>query len=40
MRGSPNGSRPMVPGSILMFDEFCNHEEFRVFNDYVGAYTR
>ncbi len=30
----------LAPGSILMFDEFCNHEEFRAFNDYVGAYTR
>ena len=30
----------LTAGSILMFDEFCNHEEFRAFNDYVGAYAR
>src|SRR5262249_32741078 len=30
----------LVPGSVLMFDEFCNHEEFRACMDYIGAYGR
>lgn len=32
---------PIMPaGTIVMFDEFCNHEEFRAFADYVSAYMR
>ena len=32
--------RLLRPGSVVMFDEFNNHEEFRAFNDYVRAFNR
>lgn len=30
----------LVPGSIVLFDEFCNQEEYRAVRDYLSAYRR